>query len=95
MYEDHDRCFSTLILGAFPQVFLSPMQYPKLTPTRGANRVSRQVFINAIDRLLYTSDGVWSMSSSRLQGQVRFWGDSSSLRSGIEFGQSMTGWGWE
>jgi hypothetical protein len=33
------------------------------------------------------------MSSSRLQGQVRFGGGGSSLHSGIEFGRSRTGEG--
>ena len=61
MSEDHDRCFSMLVLGAFSTgVFLTPMHYPALTlaPTCGASRASSQVFINAGARLLYTSDGV-------------------------------------
>ena len=38
MSEDHDRCFSTLVLGAFS----TPMHYPALTlaPTCGVNRAS-------------------------------------------------------
>jgi hypothetical protein len=43
MSEDHDRCFSMLVLGAFSTgVFQTPMLYPALTlaPTYGANRTS-------------------------------------------------------
>jgi hypothetical protein len=41
MSEDHDRCFSILVLGAFSTgVFQTPMYYPALTltPTCGANQ---------------------------------------------------------
>ena len=61
MSEDHDRCFSMLVLGAFSTgVFSTPMHYPALTlaPTCGASRASSQVFIKAGARLLCTSDGV-------------------------------------
>jgi len=60
MSEDHDRCFSMLVLGAFSTgVFSTPMHYPALTlaPTCGASRASSQVFIKAGARLLCTSDG--------------------------------------
>jgi hypothetical protein len=43
MSEDHDRCFSMLVLGGFSTgVFQSPMHYPALTlaPTCRANRTS-------------------------------------------------------
>jgi hypothetical protein len=42
MSEDHDRCFSMLVLGAFSTgVFQTPMRYPaSLAPTCGANRTS-------------------------------------------------------
>jgi hypothetical protein len=49
--------------------------------------------MNAGARLLCTSDGVCVMSSSCLQGQVRFGGGGSSPHSGIEFGWSRTGEG--
>jgi hypothetical protein len=60
MSEDHDRCFSTLILGAFRQVFLNTNALPRINfggDVWCESGIMTGV-INAHARLLCTSDGV-------------------------------------
>jgi hypothetical protein len=60
MSEDHDSCFSTLVLGAFRQVFFNTNALPRINigaDVWGESGIRTGV-INADARLLCTSDWV-------------------------------------
>ena len=79
--------------GHFRQVFFNAIALPRinnltLSPTCGANQVSKQVFINAGALLLCTLDGVCVIVYVKFSsvGTVRFGGVVSFLHSGLNLG---------
>jgi hypothetical protein len=95
LVEDNDRCFSTLVLDHFRQVFFNTIALPRINvgaDVWGESSIMTGVYQRWCSSTLHIGWGLCDRVCQVLvcRGRYGLGGGGSSLHSGIEFGRSMT-----